>query len=168
LRLEVDKRKRGEAEWLKILVALLDHVHALHQAGVRSGQTKVIQQLGSFQAACRDVVRRVGLVPLEAQPGEPFNPASHRLPDESQQVPEGAVIAATLATGFTFQGQLVRQVMVTIEEPGTTAPATAVAESMADADPTPVDEDDPVLRSMGELGKLSTDLEQDDETLGQS
>jgi hypothetical protein len=78
------------------------------------------------------------------------------------------VIAATLATGFTFQGQLVRQVMVTIEEPGTTAPATAVAESMADADPTPVDEDDPVLRSMGELGKLSTDLEQDDETLGQS
>jgi hypothetical protein len=102
LRLEVEKRKRAEADWLKILVGLLDHVHALYLAGVRSGQANVIQQLGGFQAACRDVVRRVGLVAIEAQPGE------------NQAVPEGALIAGTLATGFSFQGQLVRPVLVAL------------------------------------------------------
>lgn len=115
LRLEVDKRKRSESDWLKIMVALLDHVFALYQAGVRSGQQNVIQQLGSFQAACRDVVRRVGLVAVEVQPGDPFNPATHRLPDENQSVPEGAVIAGMLAPGITFQGQLVRPVLVAVE-----------------------------------------------------
>jgi len=116
LRLEVDKRKRAEGEWLKVLVALLDHVHALYQAGVRSGQANVIHQLGQFQSACRDVVRRVGLVAVEARPGERFNPSAHRLPDEQQTVPENAVVAGTLATGFTFQGQLVRPALVALEE----------------------------------------------------
>src|SRR5580765_1126535 len=38
LRLEVDKLRRGEGEWLQSIVRILDHVYALHQAGVRSGQ----------------------------------------------------------------------------------------------------------------------------------
>lgn len=116
LRLDIDKRKRAEGDWLKIIVTLLDHVHALYQAGVRSGQQNVIQQLGSFQTACRDVVRRVGLVAIEAQAGEVFNPDTHRLADEKQTAPEGAVIAGTLATGFTFQGQLVRPVLVALAD----------------------------------------------------
>ncbi|HAV64096.1 MAG TPA: hypothetical protein DCY13_17235 [Verrucomicrobiales bacterium] len=116
LRLEVEKRKRAEADWLKVQVALLDHVFALHQAGLRSGQPNVIQQLGAFQAACRDVVRRLGLVAVEAPSGTTFNPAIHRLPDENQQVPAGASIAATLAPGFSFQGQLVRPVLVELTE----------------------------------------------------
>lgn len=131
LRLEVDKRKRTESDWLKIMVTLLDHVNALYQAGVRSGQQNVIQQLGSFQAACRDVVRRVGLVAIEAQAGEVFNPDSHRLPDEQQAVPEGALIASMLATGFSFQGQLVRPVLVTLAGQPTRPGSPATAEGPA-------------------------------------
>lgn len=128
LRLEVEKRKRAEADWLKVLVGLLDHVHALYMAGVRSGQANVIQQLGGFQAACRDVVRRVGLVAIEAQPGEAFNPSAHRLPDEKQVVPEGALIAGTLATGFSFQGQLVRPVLVALASEAVPPPALSAGE----------------------------------------
>ncbi len=127
LRLEVDKRKRTESDWLKVMVMLLDHVNALYQAGVRSGQQNVIQQLGGFQAACRDVVRRVGLVAVEVQPGEPFNPAAHRLPEENQSVPEGAVIAGMLAPGITFQGQLVRPVLVALAGQAGAPAATTLA-----------------------------------------
>jgi len=146
LRLEVEKRKRAEGEWLKIMVALLDHVHALYQAGVRSGQQNVIQQLGGFQAACRDVVRRVGLVPIEAQPGEAFNPGAHRLADEKQTAPEGAVIAGTLATGFSFQGQLVRPVLVALAGASNAANSTeAGAEAAGDDESGQVEptDDDP-------------------------
>ncbi len=137
LRLELDKRKRTESDWLKIMVTLLDHVHALYQAGVRSGQQNVIQQLGSFQAACRDVVRRVGLVAIEAQPGEIFNPDTHRLPDEKQTVPEGTPIAGMLATGFSFQGQLVRPVLVAM----TDQPAAARSGSEASGEAVGADDE---------------------------
>jgi len=156
LRLEVDKRKRTESDWLKIMVTLLDHVYALYQAGVRSGQQNVIQQLGSFQAACRDVVRRLGLVALEAQPGDAFNPDTHRLADEQQAAPEGAVIAGTLATGFTFQGQLVRPVLVALASDAGRPVAsskgeTARIEELDDAslaeELTPTTADDPNIDS---------------------
>lgn len=125
LRLEVDKRKRAEGEWLKILVGMLDHVHALQQAAMRSGQENVIRQITSFQTACRDLGRRVGLVAVEAQPGEPFNPTIHRTQDERQTGPDDAVITGMLATGFTFQGQLVRPVLVAVETGVTSSPAVA-------------------------------------------
>ena len=52
LRLEVEKMRRAEADWLQIIVRLLDHTYALHQAAVRSGQPALIEQLGHFQK-CR-------------------------------------------------------------------------------------------------------------------
>src|SRR5213082_2338988 len=64
LRLEVDKLRRAENEWLQVLVRLLDHVFALYQAALRSGQGNLTEQLGLFQDSCRDVARRVGLVPF--------------------------------------------------------------------------------------------------------
>ena len=129
LRLEVDKRKRAEGEWLKILVGMLDHVQALHQAAVRSGQENVIRQITSFQTACRDLGRRVGLMAVEVQPGDAFNPTVHQLPEENQPAAEGAVIAGMLATGFTFQGQLVRPVLVAVESAKDSSPAVAASES---------------------------------------
>src|SRR5688572_16407593 len=44
LRLEVEKLRRSEADWLHVLVRVLDHVHALHAGAVRSGQAKLIEQ----------------------------------------------------------------------------------------------------------------------------
>ncbi len=114
LRLEVEKMKRAEGEGLKIMVALLDHVYALYSAGVRSGQPTVVQQLTGFQAACRDVVRRVGLVPIEANVGDLFDPSIHQAHDNTDHTQPGALITGALATGYSYQGQILRPPLVTL------------------------------------------------------
>ena len=115
LRLEVEKLRRAESEWLQVLVMLLDHVYALYLAGRRSGQPNIIEQLSTFQSACRDVARKVGLVPFEAGPDEPFNPSLHQLLDNQNQLPaENARISDTLAPGYNFQGQLIRNALVSV------------------------------------------------------
>jgi molecular chaperone GrpE (heat shock protein) len=119
LRLEVEKLRRGEGQWLQVLVHLLDHVFALHQAGARSGQPNLEAQLGRFQEACRDVVRRIGLTPFEASPDEPFDTEKHQVSEGQPQPEPEARIAQTLAAGYTFQGQLVRRSVVALRQPQT-------------------------------------------------
>jgi molecular chaperone GrpE (heat shock protein) len=119
LRLEVEKLRRAEGEWLQVLVWILDHVFALYTAGLRSGQPRLIEQLTQFQNHCRDAARRLGVVPFEVAPGETFQPDRHQTPD-GQTPPEGAVVRETLATGIMFQGRLVRPAVVAVEAgPGT-------------------------------------------------
>ena len=118
LRLEVDKFRRAEAEWLQIVVRLLDHVFALHQAAVRSGQQRIIDQLNLFQHACRDTVRRVGLVPFAPAADEPFDEKIHQPNEENGTPASGARIERTLAAGFTYQGQLLRPALVSLKSNG--------------------------------------------------
>ena len=87
LRLEVEKLHRAQGDWLQVVVRMLDHVFALHQAAVRSGKPEFIAQIGSFQQACCGIARRVGLVPFEAAPGEAFDAARHRSLDEQSALP---------------------------------------------------------------------------------
>jgi len=115
LRLEVEKARRSEGEWLQLTVRLLDHVYALHAAAVRSGQANVIKQLDAFQNACRDTVRRVGLIPFLATPTEPFDAQRHQLVEDDAQPAPDALVAETLATGYTFQGQLLRPAIVRLQ-----------------------------------------------------
>jgi molecular chaperone GrpE (heat shock protein) len=141
LRLEVDKARRAEDEWLQILVRLLDHVYALYSAGARSGQPMLRQQLSQFQGACREIVRRVGLMPLDAQEGEPFDEKRHQLAD-SGEVSPGALIAETVATGYTFQGQLLRPPLVRVKpavapESAAATVETPVPSSAIETDTTP-------------------------------
>jgi len=119
LKLEIDKLRKAEVEWLQIAVRLLDHVYALHQAGVRSGQARLVEQLGRFQHACRDTVRRAGLVPFEPSPDEPFNEQMHQLSDSGHKPAEGARIEQTLAPGFNYQGRLLRPALVAVAGNGT-------------------------------------------------
>jgi len=114
LRLETDKLRRAEADWLGVLVHVLDHIFALTRAAERSGQENLIAQLNQFQNACRDAARRVGLVPLLATPGEPFDAQRHQLPEKAE-VPAGAIIGEVLVTGYTFQGKLIRPVVVRVQ-----------------------------------------------------
>lgn len=114
LRLETEKLKRAEADWLQILVRILDHIHALHQAGLRSGQKNVVEQLTHFQNACRDVARRVGLVGFGANPGDAFDEALHQPVEPGQEAGEGARVQDTIALGYTFQGQQIRRAAVTL------------------------------------------------------
>jgi molecular chaperone GrpE (heat shock protein) len=123
LRLEVDKLRRTETEWLQVLVMLMDHTYALYLAGRRSGQENIIQQLGTFQNACRDVARKVGLVAFEAQSQESFDPKIHQLLDADAEPAANARVIDTLAPGFTFQGQLIRNVLVSIQTDGPAKPS---------------------------------------------
>jgi molecular chaperone GrpE (heat shock protein) len=121
LRLEVEKLRRAEGDWLGVLVRILDHVHALHQAGVRSGQRNVVDQLSHFQNACRDTARRLGLVPVLPEPGIPFDATAHQVLDESKPA-DGAVVSDVVAPGYTFQGQVIRLPVVALKEPAAAAP----------------------------------------------
>ena len=113
LRLEVDKLRRAEADWVQVVVRMLDHTFSLHTAAIRSGKTAVIEQITHFHNAQRDAARRVGLVPFVAAPGETFDAQKHRTAESETPTPD-ATIHETIATGFTFQGQLVRPPLVTL------------------------------------------------------
>jgi hypothetical protein len=75
----------------------------------------LIEQLGNFQNACRDVARRTGLVPFVANPGDPFDQNFHQLADPNVQVQMDSKVEEVIATGYTFQGQLLRPALVTLQ-----------------------------------------------------
>jgi molecular chaperone GrpE (heat shock protein) len=116
LRLELEKLRRMETDWLQVLVRMLDHVYALHQGAIRSGQPRLIEQLGNFQSACRDAARRVGLIPYAADIAEPFDSKKHQLVDVEAKAPAGATIAETVASGYTFQGRMIRPALVRLTD----------------------------------------------------
>ncbi|MEK7675586.1 MAG: nucleotide exchange factor GrpE [Verrucomicrobiota bacterium] len=114
LKLEVEKLRRADAEWLQVTVHILDHIYALNQAAARSGQPNLVAQLVQFQNAARDTARRMGLVALVPPAGELFDAVRHQLTDPQPDVPAGARIAEILASGYSYQGQPVRRALVTL------------------------------------------------------
>ncbi len=128
LRLEVEKLRRAESEWLQVLVRVMDHVYALYSAGAKSGQVHLTEQLSTFQNACRDVARRVGLVPFVAAPGESYNEQIHLNAEEGVAPPPEARVLDTIATGLTYQGQLLRKALVVCQIPGRENPQMQQAE----------------------------------------
>jgi len=116
LRLEIEKLRRVESDWVQTLTRVLDHVFALHQGAMRSGQPRLIEQLTSFQNACRDSARRVGLVPFQPEAAESFDAQKHQLADVDAKPAPDAVVVETLASGYTFQGRMLRQALVRIAE----------------------------------------------------
>jgi hypothetical protein len=117
LRLQIEKLRRGEGDWVQLVVHLLDHVYALQQAAVRSGQQNVIAQLTQFQQVCRELVRRVGLTPVDVKIGEPYDPKVHTLPDGHPKPAADACVVQVLATGYSFQGQSVRNALIMTKLP---------------------------------------------------
>jgi molecular chaperone GrpE (heat shock protein) len=115
LRLETDKLRRAEGDWVHVMVRMLDHVYALYMGAVRSGQPNLIAQMDQFQFACRDAARRIGLTPFVAGASEPFDAQRHQLFEGQQPPSDGAKIAETVATGYTFQGRLLRAALVRLE-----------------------------------------------------
>lgn len=143
LRLEAEKLRRSESQWLQLTVHLLDHVYALHQAGARSGQPNLEAQLGRFREACYEAVRRVGLIPFQSDAGEGYDAEKHQLVEGQTEPEVGALVGQTLAVGYSFQGQLVRKSLVTIqpvasEEP--IAPAAIETEAPVDSPASPAEQ----------------------------
>jgi molecular chaperone GrpE (heat shock protein) len=146
LRLELEKMRRVENDWLQIIVRMLDHTYALHQAAVRSGQPGLVEQLTRFQNSCRDVARRVGLVPFVPSADEPFDSQRHQSADAQSVSLASAQVSDTVATGFTYQGRLLRQALVTLKAPspaiaeGERAVTDAEGEGNGQAAPDPLEE----------------------------
>jgi molecular chaperone GrpE (heat shock protein) len=140
LRLEVEKLRKMEGDWIKVTVQILDHIFALFRAAERSGQENLIQQLSQFQAACRDVARRMGLTPFVPAVGEKYDPRGHQLPNPPPVIDEQATIAEILAMGFTYQGQLLRRSLVLLHERPQTALMNPAAEKITEQIETEPDE----------------------------
>jgi molecular chaperone GrpE (heat shock protein) len=137
LRLEIEKLRRGEGEWLQVLVRILDHVFVLHAAAARSGQPKLAEQISNFQNACCDAARRIGLVPFTAAPDELFNAGRHQVVDGEEKPSADAVVAETAAPGFTLQGRLLRPALVRLRQtpPGENPAGEAETPESAAANP---------------------------------
>jgi hypothetical protein len=135
LRVEVDKLRRAEGQWLEVLVRIMDNVYALNQAALQSGKANLINQIGQFHKACCDSSRRVGLIPFVAEPGAAYDEKAQDL-FEGEKPSEGAKVAQTVACGYSFQGQLVRKPVVMlasekIEETEEVSPAQDVLPGLA-------------------------------------
>lgn len=130
LRLEVEKSRRSERDWLQAAVTVLDHIFALHVAGTRSGQPALARQLSQFQAACRDAMRRLGLVGFAPGIGDSFDSQVHQLEDAPAELDQAAAISEVLALGYTYRGELVRRALVRVkaETAEKTEPELAAAE----------------------------------------
>ncbi len=115
LRLEVEKLRRSEVDWIQILVHILDQVFALHQAAVRSGKVPLIEQIGNFQSVCRDTARRIGLSCHVPETPQTFDEKLHQLLD-GQPAPEPtAQIMEVVAAGYSYQGRVVRRALVRLQ-----------------------------------------------------
>ena len=132
LRLEVEKLHRGEGEWLQILVRILDHVFALHVGAVRTGDPRFIEPISSFQNACHETVRRLGLTPFIAEPDKPLDAERHQVAGKPEKIPNGALVAETIGTGYTFQGKLLRPALVRLREAKTPEAEPALEEITGD------------------------------------
>jgi molecular chaperone GrpE (heat shock protein) len=118
LRLEVEKLRRAEGEWLQVVARILDHVFALYIAATRAGQPELTEQIGQFQNACRDAARRVGVTPFAIEPGEPFD-AERQRAHGIEKPATGALVAETLAPGISFQGRQIRPALVRLQTANT-------------------------------------------------
>lgn len=128
LRVEAEKLRRSEKDWLQSIVRVLDHVFALHKAALQSGQAKLINQITNFQHAVTDVVRRMGLTQHLAEAGALYDSEIHQiLNNEHEKLSEPAV-AETLAAGFTFQGRMVRLPLVRLVEKASLPPLEGSSE----------------------------------------
>jgi molecular chaperone GrpE (heat shock protein) len=140
LRLELEKARRSENDWLQVLVRVLDHVFALHQGAQRSGQPNLIAQMASFQNACRDAARRVGLVPVVSGDSEAFDPQRHQLISDDAKPANGALVAETIATGYTFQGKLLRPILVRLQDESAGGASAASLSSEANQSQLPLEQ----------------------------
>lgn len=123
LRLETEKLRRSEGEWMQVVARILDHTFALNTAAARSGQPELAEQISNYQNACRDSARRVGLAQFEPVPGEKFDVERQRA--HGVENPDaGSVVAEILAPGITFQGRLIRPALVKLQDAN--APAATV------------------------------------------
>ena len=99
-----------------------------------AGKTALIEQLGNFQNACREIVRRVGLVPLLPEAGDAFDAQRHVTREGQEPTVSNPRVGALLAPGYTFQSQLHRPALVALLGPEELSPAGAAPDATVPAE----------------------------------
>jgi molecular chaperone GrpE (heat shock protein) len=89
----------------------------------------LIEQLGNFQTACRDVARRIGLVPFTPAVNDRFDSKCHESSDSQAMPVTDARVRDTIATGFTYQGKLLRPALVSLQNSPTANETSAMEEA---------------------------------------
>lgn len=163
LKLETDKLRKADQTWVELTVHLLDHIYAISTAAERSGQDNLSAQHVQFRAACYDIVRRVGLVPFGVEPGEIFDPRKHQIKNPEDKVGAGAKVEGTIATGYTYQGQLLRRSMVALDAPQEASELKEGSETQSEAaapdTKTDVDSEPPAEENVSNIPSGETDDE---------
>jgi len=121
LRIEVDKLRRAEGQWLEVLVRIMDNIHALNLAAIQTGKANLIGQIGQFHNNCREAVRRIGLVPIVVEPDAAFDATTQDL-FEGEKATDDSKVGQTVACGYTYQGQVVRKPVVLLQTGKTVKP----------------------------------------------
>jgi molecular chaperone GrpE (heat shock protein) len=130
LRLEVEKLRRAEGDWLQVLIRTLDNVYTLFHAAERGRDPNLVNELGSFQRACYDAARWVGLMPLLPRLGDAYDSKLHQHAGGPGAVlPPNPCVEEVIAAGYRFQGQLVRPSLVRLRSAEATRPAELPAET---------------------------------------
>jgi molecular chaperone GrpE (heat shock protein) len=168
LRLEVEKLRRMEGDWIKVAVQMLDHIFALTRAAERSGQAQLIRQLHQFQGACRDVARRMGLATFVPAAGEPFDQRAHQLTDPQATAQQGDKIQDVMACGFTYQGQLLRRSLVTLEGAKSEEPLAVPVEDQSVSELQEPSETEPQPRVEGEQDREGESVAEEPEVVAPS
>ena len=117
LRLEVQKLKQWETEWVQAGTIALDHTAALHAAILQLEDAQATRKLNKFQNSIHEIMRRVGLVGFAPRPGAPFDPDANRAHNQSETPAEGSRILDVVAMGIRYQGRLVRPAIVNVAPP---------------------------------------------------
>ena len=114
LRLEVEKLRRAEQEWLGVAVYAGSYF-VLNKAADGLGQENP-STTGAFpEHLSRDAARRVGLVAVTARRVRRSRRNGINCP-EGAVAAAGAVIEEVMASGYSFQGKLLRPVLVKLQK----------------------------------------------------
>jgi len=73
------------------------------------------------------------LVPFVVEPGEAFNAEKHQWAEGKENPPPNACVAETVATGYRFQGRLLRPPLVRLQA-SPASPSDAAAEDSVAGD----------------------------------
>lgn len=159
LRLEVEKLRRMEGDWLQAVVRMMDHTHALHGAGMKSENPNLIAQLTQFQTHIRDAARRLGLNAFAPEPGDYFDERLHQPLDGSTPAGPDKRVDEIRAFGYTYQGQLIRKALVVIDAPA--APQALVSEPVARPSAPPPEPQEPAEPPAGDPDPQVAETESD-------
>jgi len=112
-------RKHAVAAFARDLLPAFDNLdRALAVAKLAGGENPLVQGVVATQAQLLQVLARHGVTPVEAEPGQPFDPNRHEalMQQPSAEHPPGTVVGV-LQQGFQIHDRVLRPASVIVAAP---------------------------------------------------